>query len=96
MMLKPLRAKTTSRAQTASTASVPAPVGGWNARDPLSMMRPEDAVILENWIPRTADVTTRRGAAYHLTDLPAKVRTLASYTPELSIPCLPVPTVAFF
>ena len=79
MMLKPLRAKTTSRAQTASTASVPAPVGGWNARDPLSMMRPEDAVILENWIPRTADVTTRRGAAYHLTDLPAKVRTLASY-----------------
>ena len=79
MILKPLRSKALPRGQTSSTASVPAPVGGWNARDPLSMMRPEDAVILENWVPRTADVTTRKGAEYHATALTGKVRTLASY-----------------
>ena len=61
------------------SVNLPAPTGGWNARDPLSLMKPEDAVILENWVPRTADITTRKGAAEHLTGVVGRVRTLASY-----------------
>lgn len=37
------------------------PIGGWNARDALDGMKPTDAVILENWFPRTADVAVRKG-----------------------------------
>jgi hypothetical protein len=31
--------------------SVPAPVGGWNARDPLAKMKPLDAVTLDELVP---------------------------------------------
>jgi hypothetical protein len=50
------------RRQTAVGASIPAPTGGWNARDPLSKMPPEDAVILDNVIPRAGYVEVRRGS----------------------------------
>lgn len=79
MIRKPAVSKKTPGRQVSSTASVPAPVGGWNARDPQSMMKAEDAVILENWIPRTADVATRKGAAEHVTGLPGRVRSLSAY-----------------
>lgn len=46
---------------TATTASVPAPIGGWNARDSLANMSPTDAVQLVNWFPTPTDVTMRSG-----------------------------------
>lgn len=46
---------------TATTASIPAPIGGWNARDSLAAMSPTDAVQLVNWFPTPTDVTMRRG-----------------------------------
>jgi hypothetical protein len=46
---------------TAKTASVPAPIGGWNARDSLANMSPTDAVQLVNWFPTPTDVTMRKG-----------------------------------
>lgn len=46
---------------TATTASVPAPIGGWNARDSLANMSPTDAVQLVNWYPTPTDVTMRKG-----------------------------------
>jgi hypothetical protein len=46
---------------TAKTASVPAPIGGWNARDSLANMQPMDAVQLVNWYPTPTDVTMRKG-----------------------------------
>ena len=46
---------------TATTASVPAPIGGWNARDSLANMSPTDAVQLVNWFPTPTDVTMRKG-----------------------------------
>lgn len=46
---------------TAATASVPAPIGGWNARDSLAAMSPTDAVQLVNWFPTPTDVTMRSG-----------------------------------
>ncbi len=45
----------------AVTASLPAPIGGWNARDSLAEMNPLDAVQLTNFYPTPTDVTMRRG-----------------------------------
>jgi hypothetical protein len=61
MIRRALRQNPT-RQQTASGASIPAPTGGWNASDPLSKMPAQDAVILDNWIPRAGYVEVRRGA----------------------------------
>lgn len=40
---------------------VPAPVGGWNAIDPLATMDPKYAPVLDNWVPRTGYVELRQG-----------------------------------
>jgi hypothetical protein len=34
------------------TTTMAAPVGGWNARDALSAMAPEDAVTMQNWFQK--------------------------------------------
>lgn len=63
-----------------STAvNMPAPTGGWNARDVLSEMAPNDAVILENWFPSTTSVNQRYGYSEWATGLPASVETLIAY-----------------
>ncbi|WP_230681797.1 hypothetical protein, partial [Streptococcus pneumoniae] len=41
--------------------AIPAPVGGWDAQSPLANMPPENAVILDNFIPRAGYVELRRG-----------------------------------
>ena len=46
---------------TARVASIPAPVGGWNARDSLANMAPTDAVVLENMFPNVSNVVLRGG-----------------------------------
>lgn len=64
-----------------------APVGGWNARDPLANMPATDAVFLDNWFPRAGDVVQRRGRE-EFADIPAdnygvdphNIRTLMSYS----------------
>jgi len=50
-----------AKQNTAFTTSVPAPIGGWNARDSLANMSPTDAVQLVNWFPTPTDVTMRSG-----------------------------------
>lgn len=62
-MLRPLRPVT--RRQVAQSKSVPPPVGGWNRRDALDLMKPQDAVVLDNWFPRESDVITRKGYTSH-------------------------------
>jgi hypothetical protein len=59
--------------------SLPAPVGGWNARDSLTSMQPNEAVILENWYPATTEVTLRAGYTKHNTGITGQVETLMSY-----------------
>jgi hypothetical protein len=59
--------------------NMPAPTGGWNARDVLSEMAPNDAVILENWFPSTTSVNQRYGYSEWATGLPATVETLMNY-----------------
>ena len=41
--------------------SIPAPIGGWNAREALDMMNPVDAISLVNMIPRETSVESRKG-----------------------------------
>lgn len=66
-MLQPALRRTKAGLQASVTRSIPAPVGGWNARDPLSAMPQTDAVTLENWFPRANSVDLRPGAAHHVT-----------------------------
>src|SRR5690348_2924822 len=42
--------------------SIPAPVGGWNARDSLAAMDPRDAPIMDNFFPDTTVVRLRGGS----------------------------------
>lgn len=55
--------------------AIPAPVGGWDAQSPVADMPPENAVILDNWIPRAGYVETRRGSAAWSTGLTDPVET---------------------
>ena len=62
------------------TTSIPAPVGGWNARDSIGEMKPTDAVYLTNWFPTTTDVMLRKGYTQHSTGYPGQVESLMEYS----------------
>jgi hypothetical protein len=64
---------------TATTASVPSPIGGWNARDSLAQMAPTDAVQLINFFPTPTAVTLRSGYAKSSTGITGKVYSLMNY-----------------
>ena len=64
---------------TAKTASVPAPIGGWNGRDSLANMQPMDAVQMVNWYPTPTDVTMRKGYTKSSTGITGAVNTLMNY-----------------
>ena len=63
----------------ARTQSLPPPTGGWNARDSLADMPPDDAVQLTNWFPLTTDVMVRRGYEVWATGLTGQVESLMPY-----------------
>ena len=65
---------------TATTASIPAPIGGWNGRDSLAQMAPTDAVQMVNWYPTPTDVTMRKGYTVVSTGITGKVNSLMNYT----------------
>jgi hypothetical protein len=70
-----------SKQNTAKTASVPAPIGGWNARDSLANMSPTDAVQLVNWYPTPTDVTMRKGySVSSILTTSTGVKTISSIT----------------
>src|SRR5690606_29423840 len=50
-------------------STIPAPVKGWNERDPLDGMDPGYAVTLDNWFPQTGYVELRGGSASHATGI---------------------------
>lgn len=60
--------------------SLPAPVGGWNARDSLTSMAPNDAVTLTNWYPATTECILRSGYTKHATGITGQVETLMAYS----------------
>lgn len=65
---------------TALSKSLPAPVGGWNARDSIADMKETDAVILENFFPSTTSVDLRGGHSKYATGFPGQVETVISYS----------------
>ena len=78
-----------AKQNTATTTSVPAPIGGWNARDSLANMSPTDAVQLVNWFPTPTDVTMRKG--YTVTSIlttSTGVQTISSITHDGAIATL--------
>ena len=61
--------------------AVPAPVTGWNARDPLDAMPATDAPILDNWVPDVGGVTVREGYTQHcISAAGGGIETLACYS----------------
>lgn len=68
------------RKAVAQATSVPAPIAGWNARDPLAAMKPEDAIYLDNWWPTPTAVELRAGSTNWATGITGTVETLASYS----------------
>ena len=65
--------------QTSRVVSIPAPVGGWNARDALADMAPSDAVALVNWFPAPTSVNIRNGYSQWSTGYANPVNTVMLY-----------------
>lgn len=68
-----------AKKNNAYAVSIPAPIGGWNARDALGDMEPTDAVSMLNFWPRTSDVQLRKGHTQFSTGLGSQVYSLLSY-----------------
>lgn len=68
-----------ARKRVASSTSIPAPVGGLNARDSIANMPPTDAVSMDNWFPNTSYVSVRNGSKTWATGLPSYVESLCAY-----------------
>jgi hypothetical protein len=63
----------------ARAKTIPAPTGGWNARDAWADMKPNDAVVLENWYPANGEVMSRKGCAVYCDGLGGPVESLIVY-----------------
>ena len=74
-MRRPLIAKSRAVSKT-----LPAPVGGWNARDSIAEMDEKDAVILTNFFPSTTSVNLRGGFSKWSTGYPSYVETVIAYS----------------
>lgn len=74
-MRRALRANP-QRRPVSTGRSIPAPTGGWDAENSLADMPAKNAVILDNWIPRSEYVEMRRGYVEHVASLASSVETL--------------------
>lgn len=61
------------------TVSVPAPIGGINARDALAAMAPTDAITASNWFGTPSYVAIRNGQILWASGLPGPVETVMAY-----------------
>jgi len=73
-----------AKQRTAVTASIAAPIGGWNARDSVAEMNPLDAVELINWFPTPSDLTLRKGYSKFSTGMTGQVNTVMNYASPTS------------
>lgn len=68
-----------ARGNVSVSATIPAPVGGWNARDALASMDEKYAVRLDNFFPQPDGIQLRRGSQVYATGINGVVETLLSY-----------------
>jgi hypothetical protein len=94
-MASPARKRLIQRTSN-NVASLPAPVGGWNARDSLANMAPTDAVVLDNLFPSVSSVNLRGGYTNHATGLPNEVETLMVYNGGTSDQMFAIATNAIY
>lgn len=66
-MRKPAFRKARKGMPTSQGYSLPAPTGGWNARDSVATMKETDAIVMDNLFPDTNDVIVRKGYSQHVT-----------------------------
>jgi hypothetical protein len=59
--MRPRNTTKQTRPPTSKPVSLPPPIGGWNARDALTAMAPNDAIIIDNLIPDVGNVRSRPG-----------------------------------
>lgn len=74
---EPLRSNR-SRSKVARPATVPAPVGGWDAQSPLAAMPKDRAVQLDDWFPQPGWVEVRKGYDWHAWDIGSNVVTVSN------------------
>ena len=67
-------------ARTSQIVSVPAPIGGWNVRDPLPTMEPIYAPILDNCFCLPSEIMVRKGYVQHAT-FTGNCETIMEYNP---------------
>lgn len=79
MIRQPAIKRSNRGLKKASTYSLPPPVGGWNARDPLANMKETDAVTLENWYPMASNVALRKGCEAWATGFSSEPMTLLDW-----------------
>lgn len=68
-------------ARSNNVVRLPAPSGGWNARDAYEAMKPNHAIRLTNWVPGLLGVTMRKGNTQYATGMTDTVETLMEYAP---------------
>lgn len=68
-----------AKRRTSKIFSTPAPIGGWNVRDPISDMPATDAVILDNFFCQPSDIQIRKGYTEWSTGMAGDVETLFDY-----------------
>lgn len=74
----------TAQQRKAVTASIPSPIGGWNARDSLAAMSPTDAVEMVNWYPTPSDIMVRKGYTKYSTGISGRVNSLMNWAGPMS------------
>lgn len=72
-------ARRINRGVKSSVKSVPAPVGGWNARDAVDDMAEDEATVLTNFFPGRGKCTLRRGYTSYATGLGGVVETVGEF-----------------
>lgn len=84
MLISAAIKKNPNRVQQLVTATVPAPVGGWNDRDSLEAMPASDAVIQINYFSLPSRVVLRAGEISWATGIgaPDQVQTVMGYKPQ--------------
>lgn len=65
--------------QVVTSKTIPAPVGGWNARDSWADMPANNAITLDNWFPDTSQVFLRNGHSSYATGMTNPVESLMEY-----------------
>lgn len=68
---------------TSKSETIPAPIGGWNARDSVDSMDTTDAIQLDNFFPGVSRCKLRKGFSAHATGMgTGSVSTVIEYSPK--------------